>query len=911
MHSLTVLFHTWPAAFDCPGGGEVQLLQYEKHLTELGVRVLRYDPWHPQFDQANIVHHFSSQPDTLFCEYAVQSKKLPLVVSSILWPDQKDKYNLKQIANLYRLSERVLPNSRVECEQLATLLDIHPNHFTPIVNGVDDVFFDAVSPNLFRTKYDISGPFVLCMGNIEFRKNQLRLIEALKGTGIQLVLVGQKREPEYAEYCRAAADNTVHFIDKLEHGGKLQRSAYAAAEALLLPSTLETPGLAALEAAAAGIPRLVLTSIGCTKEYFRDLATYLLPDDTLDIRKAVLDALDSPGKAERLKAHIQNNYTWEHAAKQLVDVYREVLQGYSTYFINKPKFLKRTTNRPIPEEKLLPLDQHTGNGLSHKTERYIHLSGEETAIFHSAGSYILAGRYEAVLRYSWWGTGQEILCTLYGYDKQIFASASLREGVNQILRVPFAASLPIQNFTFHIEVPKGNTLIISRLSLVLRDNLPTTNTASSDLFIFGLTRYQQISQYNTKLPLNNFYQNGQQICTSKNLVVFSETHMEISGPYLALPPAQYTAIILYSYLREFLSDISESIPFCDVVVNLGKQTLTKSALSDGLNRILLLHFNLKQPVSDLEIRTSIPNGQFLLLKEGYLYCHPTNIIPSEIDINNSCFNPICPPYMHSIGWSSAEQDGTWTVKRDSLFVLATPPYNYELHLEVTPFLGNITQRTLHCLVNGVELKCARLSGPSELCVYISKDIFNNSPLLSITLKSDEPLSSPKECGISNDSRELGFLVHSMSLHALTETELRTQAEANFNPVAAPILFHQGWHDYEPNGTWSSTQHAEFTVRTTPIDTMLSLVLTPFLGKTSHRTLRCLVNGVELKWAKLDGPSELFVYISKDMFTNGPLLTITLKSDEPLSSPYKCDMSTDARNLGFMLHQYRLIPRGCL
>lgn len=93
--------------------------------------------------------------------------------------------------------------------------------------------------------------------------------------------------------------------------------------------------------------------------------------------------------------------------------------------------------------------------------------------------------------------------------------------------------------------------------------------------------------------------------------------------------------------------------------------------------------------------------------------------------------------------------------------------------------------------------------------------------------------------------------------------------------------------------------------------MLSLVLTPFLGKTSHRTLRCLVNGVELKWAKLDGPSELFVYISKDMFTNGPLLTITLKSDEPLSSPYKCDMSTDARNLGFMLHQYRLIPRGCL
>lgn len=36
-HLLTVLFHTWSAAFDCPGGGEIQLLQYEKHLIKLGI----------------------------------------------------------------------------------------------------------------------------------------------------------------------------------------------------------------------------------------------------------------------------------------------------------------------------------------------------------------------------------------------------------------------------------------------------------------------------------------------------------------------------------------------------------------------------------------------------------------------------------------------------------------------------------------------------------------------------------------------------------------------------------------------------------------------------------------------------------------------------------------------------------
>jgi predicted RNA-binding Zn-ribbon protein involved in translation (DUF1610 family) len=36
---LTVIFNTWATAFDCPGGGEVQLLKDEECLTELGVRV--------------------------------------------------------------------------------------------------------------------------------------------------------------------------------------------------------------------------------------------------------------------------------------------------------------------------------------------------------------------------------------------------------------------------------------------------------------------------------------------------------------------------------------------------------------------------------------------------------------------------------------------------------------------------------------------------------------------------------------------------------------------------------------------------------------------------------------------------------------------------------------------------------
>lgn len=327
MSNITILFNTYPVAFDCPGGGEVQLLKYMEHLEQVGVHVLRYDPWrcHEQFDQADVVHYFSVQGGSWrFCGHVREVRGLPLVISPIIWIDDPAKYGMADIASTLAYATRILPNSQAECDQLARLFKLPHDRFTPIVNGVDDVFFEPVAPALFRQRFGIDEPFVLCMGNIERRKNQLRLIEALRENGIHLVLAGQEREADYAVQCRALADKTVHFVGKLEHGSQLQRSAYAAAEMLVLPSTLETPGLAALEAAAVGT-RLALTEIGCTREYFQSFAHYLDPYDGESIRNAITQALATP-KNPQLSVFIKENYTWKKAALQLLTVYRHVLE---------------------------------------------------------------------------------------------------------------------------------------------------------------------------------------------------------------------------------------------------------------------------------------------------------------------------------------------------------------------------------------------------------------------------------------------------------------------------------------------------------------------------------------------------------------------------------------------------------
>lgn len=323
---LTVLFNTYPVAFDCPGGGEVQLLKYIEALEGLGVTCLRYDPWNPapQFDAADIVHFFSVQGGSgPFLLYAKYTRKLPLALSPIIWIDDPAKYGMREIGYMLGRADLLLPNSKAECDQLSSLFDVPLERFSPVVNGVDDIFFESADPGIFRQTFAIDGPFLLCLGNIERRKNQLALIEALAGTGIQLVLAGRDRERDYAAECRKIAGKSVRFIGPLEHGSLLHRSAYAACSAFALPSTLETPGLAALESAACGTP-LAITEIGCTREYFGEMATYLDPQDKESIRNAVLKAM-AMLRDSALKEHVRANYTWKRASEQLVDAYERLL----------------------------------------------------------------------------------------------------------------------------------------------------------------------------------------------------------------------------------------------------------------------------------------------------------------------------------------------------------------------------------------------------------------------------------------------------------------------------------------------------------------------------------------------------------------------------------------------------------
>ncbi|PZV09181.1 MAG: glycosyl transferase [Leptolyngbya sp.] len=325
---MRVLFNTYPVAFDCPGGGEIQILKCKEALASRGIEVLLYDQWQPQFDQADIVHHFSVYGgSSVFCNY-VKNRGLPLVISPILWITQTSYraslYPVDEIRHLLNIGDHLLPNSQAEAEALASIFEVSLEKFTPIVNGVDEHFLEPLpDPQIFLDAFQVQSPFLLNVANIEPRKNQLNLVKAIRDLDIPLVIFGNIRDRAYYDHCVELAQGCMTHLGYLPNHSELLRSAYAACELFVLPSTLETPGLAALEAAATGA-KLVITREGCTQEYFGGEAAYVDPNSVDNIREAILMQLSAPLK-ETLRQHVKANYTWQRAAQQLYQIYSQLL----------------------------------------------------------------------------------------------------------------------------------------------------------------------------------------------------------------------------------------------------------------------------------------------------------------------------------------------------------------------------------------------------------------------------------------------------------------------------------------------------------------------------------------------------------------------------------------------------------
>jgi hypothetical protein len=199
-----------------------------------------------------------------------------------------------------------------------------PFSYTP--HGVHAERFADASPAPFREHAGLGDqPFVLCVGAIDARKNQLMLAHAMRDSDMPLVLVGPSFETAtHARVMAAGGDNLIH-IERVKP--ELVASAYHAASVHVLPSWAEGSALVNLEAASAGCP-IVVSDRSSEFEYFGDLGTFCDPGDPASIRAAVERQRHArerePGRLAELKERMAG-FTWENTAHATLRAYRQAL----------------------------------------------------------------------------------------------------------------------------------------------------------------------------------------------------------------------------------------------------------------------------------------------------------------------------------------------------------------------------------------------------------------------------------------------------------------------------------------------------------------------------------------------------------------------------------------------------------
>lgn len=350
-----ILMQNRPDTPTHPGGDTVQMEETAKFLRNLGHEVTLDYTLNPDLSSFDIVHLFNlTRPiEALAQARNAVSHNKPIVLSSVYWdldsavpPEAYEfprnwlrKYlsadsraRLRSLlgrrsnqgasamgnaqAEVLDCARLILPNSAAEMEHiLERFPGIPRDRFRVIPNGISRPARND-SPRK-RLQF-------VCAGAIGPRKNQLNLVRAFRMLPDEsLVIVGQPSpgSDRYAAAVRRAAGSNVQFRGRVSHAEMIE--IWEAAKACVQPSFIETPGLSAMEALAAGTP-VVVADVAPVREYFGDQAYYCNPLSPRSIADACRNSLIGPAPDGIAFA---DRYEWTRALAPLADAYSELCRS--------------------------------------------------------------------------------------------------------------------------------------------------------------------------------------------------------------------------------------------------------------------------------------------------------------------------------------------------------------------------------------------------------------------------------------------------------------------------------------------------------------------------------------------------------------------------------------------------------
>ncbi|OGC60748.1 hypothetical protein A3K34_02960 [candidate division WWE3 bacterium RIFOXYC1_FULL_40_10] len=225
-----------------------------------------------------------------------------------------------------RSVDKVLVQTELEAADLLKGFGVDMD-WAKIPNGVSHHFLSIMVP---ENKLGFSD-YIICVGRIEPRKNQLNVIEAVAklrkelAKDLRLVFVGASNNIKHFEY-NAKFSSLVSKFDWIKVIKWIPNSEMPSyfhyAKVAVSASWFETTGLTSLEALFCGTN--AVASGERAKEYLGGYASYCDPNDVESIKEAIKKELFAP--RPKIDDSVRKEYTWENAAKKTAEEYRKLLK---------------------------------------------------------------------------------------------------------------------------------------------------------------------------------------------------------------------------------------------------------------------------------------------------------------------------------------------------------------------------------------------------------------------------------------------------------------------------------------------------------------------------------------------------------------------------------------------------------
>ena len=229
-----------------------------------------------------------------------------------------------------RRADRVITVSECSAREIERLMGVQPSRIRVVYNGVDTDVFRSLDGLPKKSNS------LIFVGNTEDRKKGIKyLLQAMKmlenECQVKLTIIdGGAPEAQYAPALmrQINLNGRVEFARRLS-GDDLVRW-YSAADIAVVPSMFEGFGLPAAEAMACEVP-VIAFAAGALPELVADGETGLLvpPGDVTKLAAAIKKLVENKElrlkMAKAARKRVQQKFNWEHAAKQILEVYKEVI----------------------------------------------------------------------------------------------------------------------------------------------------------------------------------------------------------------------------------------------------------------------------------------------------------------------------------------------------------------------------------------------------------------------------------------------------------------------------------------------------------------------------------------------------------------------------------------------------------